>query len=414
MNITILKEIIREQKQLFVDSKPGIKRDVDIKHCLTSKQIIVISGIRRCGKSTLMRQISEKYNDFNYVNFDDERLINFSVENFDDLMTVFQQFSNSKIIFADEIQNVGSWERVVRRIHDQGYKIYLTGSNAKMLSNDLGTHLTGRYKKIELFPFSFKEFLLFNNIKTNKITTKIKSVIVNAFDQYLSDGGMPEFLKYNDVEFLSRTYEDILYRDIISRHNIKRVKDFKFLSHYLFSNFTGDFNYNKLKNSLKFKSATTVKEYISYLEKSYLGFELLKFDFSLKRQYNAEKKFFVIDNGMRNNITFNFSKNYGKLLENLVFLELKRRYEDLYFFRNNQGETDFVAVDKIKNKIDLIQVCYDINIDNRNREIKGLIEAMKTLEISIGYILTMNRFETIKIDNYKIKIIPTWRWLLYK
>ena len=169
MNITLLKEIICEQKQHFINSETGIKRDVDVAPYLKNKQIIVISGIRRCGKSTLMRQISENYNDFNYVNFDDERLIDFSVENFEDLMTVFQQLSDSKTIFADEIQNIEKWERFIRRIHNEGYKIYLTGSNARMLSKDLGTHLTGRYSKIELFPFSFKEFLGFKNIKTGEV-----------------------------------------------------------------------------------------------------------------------------------------------------------------------------------------------------------------------------------------------------
>ena len=412
MNGILLKELIIEQKEKFSKSNYGIKREVETEKYIKNKQIFVLSGVRRSGKSTLLRQLSENFDDFNYVNFDDERLINFTVEDFSDLMVVFESLSNSKVIIADEIQNIENWERFIRRIHDEGYKVLLTGSNAKMLSQELGTHLTGRYNKIELYPFSFREYLSFYNVDCKNITTNEKSVILNKFEKYLKTGGFPEYLKYNDVEFLKQTYEDILYRDIVSRYNIKKVKSFKQLSHYLFTNFTGDFNYNAIKKALNFKSATTVKDYLGYLEESYLLFEISQYDFSLKKQYFNEKKYFVIDNGMRDIVAFDFSKNLGKFLENLVFLELKRMAVKIYFLRENKKEADFITIDKINKTIEIYQVCFDFNTNNREREVKGLLQGMKKFNKEIGYILTYDQLEDIKIDDNLVKIIPVWRWLL--
>ncbi len=412
MNNILLKELIIEQKEKFKNSPLGIKREIETEKYMKNKQIFVLSGVRRSGKSTLLRQMSENFDDYNYVNFDDERLINFTVEDFSDLMVVFTSLSKSKVIIVDEIQNIEYWERFIRRIHDEGYKVLLTGSNAKMLSQELGTHLTGRYNKIELYPFSFREYLSFYNINFENITTESKSVILDKFEKYLKGGGLPEYLKYEDTDFLSQTYEDILHRDIISRYNIKKIKSFKQLSHYIFTNFTGDFNYNSIKKALGFKSATTVKDYLGYLEESYLLFELLKYDFSLKKQYSNEKKYFVIDNGMRNVVSFNFSENLGKFLENLVFLELKRKKIDIYFFRENNKETDFITIDNLNNEVNLYQVCFDLNENNRNREINGLLESMKKFNQNKGYILTYDQFEDIEISGKIIKVRPVWRWVL--
>ncbi len=414
MNLMLLKELITEQKEKFLNSDYGVKREIEIDKYISNQQIFVLSGIRRSGKSTLLRQLSEKFDDFNYVNFDDERLINFTVDNFNDLMVIFSNLSKSKVIITDKIQNVKYWERFVRRIHDEGYKVILTGSNAKMLSRELGTHLTGRYFKIELFPFSFREYLSYKEVDTSKITTAVKSVVLDHFEKYLLNGGFPEYLKYDDTDFLKQTYEDILYRDIISRYNIKKVKEFKQLSHYLFSNFTGDFNFNAIKKALNYRSATSVKTYLGYLEESYLLFELSQYDFSLKKQYFNAKKYFVIDNGMRNIVSFNFSKNLGKFLENLVFIELKRKGLDIYFLRENKRETDFITIDKVNNEINLYQVCFDLNADNREREIKGLLQGMRKFQVDSSFILTYDLLDEIKKDDKSIKVIPVWRWLLNK
>jgi len=193
---TQLEELVLDQKEAFLLRAPGISREIDLERYRGTGQIVVISGVRRCGKSTLLRQIAVLYPDFLYINFDDDRLLDFSVTDFSTLMLVFGKLSpDTRVIFIDEIQNVTGWERFVRRIHDDGYKIFLTGSNAKLLSAELGTHLTGRYAKVELFPFSFREVLHFKGITVSGLTQKKKAEILREFDLYLKGGGFPEYLK---------------------------------------------------------------------------------------------------------------------------------------------------------------------------------------------------------------------------
>ncbi|MGI6395110.1 MAG: ATP-binding protein [bacterium] len=411
MEFLKIEDVLSDQRAVFVEKSQGIKRNIDFKTALKHKRIVVISGVRRAGKSTLLRQFAQKIDDWHYANFDDERFINFTVDDFQTMMVIFHKRSLSKNIIIDEIQNVKGWERFARRIHDEGYKLFISGSNAKMLSSELGTHLTGRYYKIELFPFSFKEFINFKGLDFETVTTAVKAQVLNYFDEYLLNGGFPEYLNFNDAEFLKRAYDDILYRDIVSRYGIRNVKQFKQLSHYLFTNFTRDTNYSTLKESLNFTNTTTISNYIHYLEESYLLFEVFQFDYSLKRQQSNQKKIYVIDNGLRNSIAFRFSKEYGNHLENIIFIELKRRGCDIYFHRSKK-ECDFVIVDKGKVS-QAIQVTYSLNDANRERETKGLFEAMKELKTDNGIIITAHQDETIKIDNKRISVVSAWRWLTH-
>jgi len=410
MNTTLLEDVILDQREFFTNTLDTTVREVDLGRYKKHDQIVIISGVRRCGKSTLLKQFAALYNDFHFVNFDDERLINFTVEDFSELMVILKKRSNAKVIFIDEIQNITGWERFVRRLHDEGYKLYVTGSNSNLLSSELGTHLTGRYSKIELFPFSFREYLLFNNVKTTPITSTVKASLLMHFDLYLENGGFPELLKYNDGEFLSRTYEDIIYRDIIARYGIKAVKQFFQLSHYLFTNFTADVSYNGLKNTLNIKSSISVKNYIGYLEDSYLAFELYKYDYSLKKQHINNKKVYVIDNGVRNEVSFRFSEDSGKLLENLVYIELLRTGKTV-FMHKGKGECDFIINDR--NSItQVIQVCYDLTPTNKKREINGLVEAAKLYKLKCGMILSYNQRDEFEVDGIAIKVVPVWSWLI--
>jgi len=268
-----LEELVLTQKESFLSRNPGIPREIATIRFVKTDAIVVITGIRRCGKSTLMRQLSAQYSDFLYINFDDDRLMDFSLSDFPSLMLVFEKTSPGiKVLFIDEIQNVSGWERFIRRIHDEGYKVFLTGSNANLLSAELGTHLTGRYTKITLYPFSFRECLLFRSIDTDRITEKKKAAILAEFDRYLTGGGFPEYLKYGDTEYLKRCYDDILFRDIISRFKIREVKGFRQLAHYLFTNTANAATYNALKNTLGFKSVVSVRDYVGFLEEAYLIF----------------------------------------------------------------------------------------------------------------------------------------------
>lgn len=284
----------------------------------------------------------------------------------------------------------------------------MTGSNAKLLSSELSTHLTGRYFKIELYPFSFKEFLNYKRVDYKKKNTETKIKVLKNFDYYLKWGGFPEFVKYKDKEFVKRIYEDVLYRDLLTRFKIKEVKAFKELANYLFANFTKELSYNSLKNVLGFKAAMSVKNYVDFMEESYLIFELYKYDYSLKKQFVSDKKIYVIDNGMRNVVAFYFSKDRGKLLENLVFIELKRRDCQIYYFKDKK-ECDFIIKDKNK-IVQAIQVTFDLD-KNQEREVKGLFSAMEKFDLKNGLILTNSQEREFKKDGRVIEVRPVWKWL---
>jgi uncharacterized protein len=411
INQRYLEQIVREQAENFKEKDAETVRDIDFKKYLKTPQITVISGIRRSGKSTLLKQFSKHYPDYYYLNFDDERLVDFSVSDFQNLMVVFQKQFPSKVIFLDEIQNVEKWERFVRRIFEEGYKIFITGSNAKLLSSELATHLTGRYYKIELYPFSFKEFLRLNKVDHRQITSKKEVEILKNFDSYLEGGGFPEYVKNKNKESLKQIFEDIVYRDLLTRFKIREVKNFKLLINYLFTNFTGEISYNSLKILLEIKSATTVKNYIEFMRESYLIFELLKYDFSLKKQYVSNKKAYVIDNGVRNAIAFSFSKDSGKLLENLVFLELQRRREEIFYYKDKR-ECDFLVLKGLSVK-EAIQVVLSLdNPETEKREIEGLWEAMEKFKLKKGLILTHSESRVIKKVGRTITVKPAYQWLL--
>ncbi|MDD3292733.1 MAG: ATP-binding protein [Candidatus Pacebacteria bacterium] len=410
-NILKLEEIVNDQLKNLMSKDSGMERLIDFDKYINSKQIVILSGIRRSGKSTLLKQFSEKLsNDFYYVNFDDERLMGFKVGDFDNLLTIWKKNKQSKNIFIDEIQNIESWERFVRRVYEEGYKVFITGSNAKLLSSELSTHLTGRYFKIELYPFSFKEVLLFNKIDFLTLSSSNRIEIIKKFDEYLITGGFPEFIRYNNKEFLKRTYEDIVYKDIITRFGIREITAFRELSNFLFNNFTKKIGYQPIAKTLGIKSSISVRDYIGFLQESYLVFELFKYDYSLKKQYISDKKIYIIDNGMRNTVAFSFSEDKGRLLENLVFIELKRRGEEVYFSKGKK-ECDFLIKDRTR-ITNAIQICYSLDKENEKREVEGLIEAINQNNLKSGLILTYGEEKEITFDNINIKIMPVWKWLL--
>lgn len=408
---SLLEELIHTQKETFRAKDPGIPRAIDTAGITKTGSIVVITGIRRCGKSTLLRQISEQYEDFLYINFDDDRLMDFAVTDFPALMLVFEKTSPGvKTIFIDEIQNVSGWERFIRRIHDEGYKVFLTGSNANLLSQELGTRLTGRYTAITLYPFSFQEVLQFRAISTSRITAKSRAAILAEFDRYLAGGGFPEYLTSGDPEYLKRIYDDILYRDIVSRFGIREVKGFRQLAHYLVTNTANPATYNALKNTLGFKSVVSVRDYIGFLEQAYLIIELYRYDPSVKKQYVSDKKLYSIDTGLRNAVAFRFSDDKGRLLENLILIELLRRSKSVFFFKNPK-ECDFITEERGK-ITGAIQVCYDLTRENRDRELDGLLGAMKVHGLKEGLILTYLQEEVIAQDGYTLRVLPAWKWLI--
>ncbi|MBW6462287.1 MAG: ATP-binding protein [DPANN group archaeon] len=417
MNREELKQLLIEQNQIKA-TENIIKRDLETTICNyeQDKFILIISGIRRCGKSTLMEDIRKKYHAQSYyVNFDDERFINFNVDDFKIMHEVLiELYDEIDIFFFDEIQNINGWERFVRRLHDADKKIYITGSNASMLSRELGTHLTGRNINFTLYPFSFKEFLNFKNyqVKTDKMITGIdKSNIKRYFNEFIEKGGFPEFVKTEKVEYLKALYENILYRDIITRYNLKNEKALKEIIYFISSNIGKEVSFNNLKNMTGLTSATTIKEYIEYMENSYLTFLVPRFDISLKKQIYANKKIYLIDTALANVLGFRTSRDYGRILENVVFLELKRRNKEIYYHKRKK-ECDFVIRDGRYITM-AIQVTQNMDDENtKNREIDGLLDAMNSYDLNEGLILTEDEEKEIKINTKTITIKPIWKWLL--
>ena len=413
MQHNILERVVFDQLANFKAKDPGVPRDVDFDKAIKSKQIQIVTGIRRCGKSTLLKQLSEKLDSFYYLNFDDERLLKFSVEDFDSLLILWKKLYKSKTIILDEIQNVKNWERFIRRIYDEDYKIILTGSNAKLLSGDLSTHLTGRHIKLELYPFSFSEYLRFKNFDSDKWkTTDRLAKLLRLTDEYVENGGFPEYVIFGDVDYLKRIFEDILYKDLIVRFKIREIKSFRELANFLFTNFTSEISYNSLQRALNFKSVVSVKNYIGHLQESYLLHELYKYDYSLKKQIVYNKKIYSVDNGLRNQVSFRFSEDSGKLLENTVFLQLKRSGKEVYYYKNKR-ECDFLIKQKTK-IVEAIQVTDVLSAANRERELNGLIAAMESFNLKKGLIITRNQEEKFRSQGKEIRVLPIYKWLLSK
>ena len=415
----VLREIvIQQKKEAFDQQGETIERVItsEISGWFRDNRVIVLTGIRRSGKSTILRQIMGNKTGCCYVNFENERIVDFKAQDFEQLNEVLiEVYNNPRIYFFDEIQNIEKFEAFVRRLQDQGKKIVITGSNATLLSKELGTKLTGRYKAFEVYPFSFLEFLRFNKITLEKNWSYLpekKVMVIKLFDKYMSLGGFPEYLKNNDREYIRTVYENIIYRDIVARYSIKRQKILKELVNILVTNISSPFTYNSLKKDLGLSNSITVKEYISYLNNSYLFFELNRFDYSVKKQLNSPKKIYIIDPAFHQTMGFNFSDNKGKILENLVFIELKRDKKDVYYFTKN-AECDFVVKDGAK-ITEAIQVCYSLDSKNREREITGLLEAMVDLNLTKGLILTKEQEEEIKVGKKTINVVPICKWLLDK
>ncbi|MHA1369200.1 MAG: ATP-binding protein [Promethearchaeota archaeon] len=416
MDVKILKEVILEQEKSFESKDDYVSREIlaKLEDYIKLPHVIVISGLRRCGKSTLLKQIKETYYKDNivyYINFEDERLLNFKASNFNTIYECFLElFGESKIFFIDEIQNINGWESFVRRFYENGFKFVITGSNASLLSRELGTKLTGRHVNIVLYPFSFREFLAFKKYKVpERLLTTDRARIKRYLDEYMDVGGLPEYLLYKNIDILRLLYTDVLYRDVMVRHNITDESTIRELAYYFLSNPGAEISYNKLKVAFRLGSANTVKKYTDYMQDAYLSFAVYKHDYSMKRQIYSNKKIYIVDTGFIQQLAFKAPEFTGKVLENLIFIELKRRGEEVYYYKN-KGECDFLIV-KRNVVIQAIQVTTAL-AETKKREFKGLLEAIKTYNLDGGLIITKdNEFEKI-IEGKKIVVKPAWKWLL--
>ncbi|MBU1930845.1 ATP-binding protein [Candidatus Micrarchaeota archaeon] len=394
--------IVAQRKELTLDEKTVLREDLVFVKPTTSFAVTIL-GIRRCGKSTLLKQLLKQEKNFYYLNLEDIRLEGFELSDFKKSNEIFKgKYGKRGVYFFDEIQTVPKWEKFVRSLVDKKEKIVLTGSNASLLSREFGTLLTGRHLNHELFPFSYKEFLKYYNLKPS----------VNSFVEYFSAGGFPEYLEKKQNYVLQELLRDVIMRDVAVRFGIRNSDLLKKLAIYLISNVGKEFSFNSLKKMFSVASVQTVIDYISFFEDSYLLFTTSKFSYSYKEQQTNPKKVYSIDNGLSAANSISFSKDRGRMLENQVFLYLRRKYREIFYFKE-EGECDFVF--KEKGKITgAIQVCYSLNEDNMKREVSGLLEALKKFGLKEGLILTFDQEDKLQEENKSIIIKPVWKWLLEK
>lgn len=414
-----IKQILVDQRAAILNKHFGIERNIlaEIKEKIKLPHVIVLTGLRRVGKSTLLRQIIKEYyadTNFYYINFEDERLFNFKADNFNVLYeTLVELFGENKNFFIDEIQNINHFENFVRRFYDAGFKFIITGSNANLLSKELGTKLTGRYIDLIVNPFSFNEYLNinreFNYTKEMLYKTEERAKLKKLFGKYLISGGMPEFLIYKDPEILSRIYEDIVIKDIAVRYKVENLYEMRELYQYLITNFANRFSFNGLKQIVGLGSITTIKNYILFLTETFFISLVNKFDFSLKKQIVNEKKVYVADNGFIPVLSVNLNKDKGWLLENFVFNILKKSNRIFYF--SGKNECDFV-IQNDKKITNVIQVTNELSDNNKQRELQGLLEAMEYFNLKNGLILTSDQETNISLDKKNIMVKPVWKWIL--
>lgn len=422
MDRGVLKQIIMDQRG-YRSPKNFYRRTVTetIERFADDPNIIVLSGIRRSGKSTIQRMLQSellKVNDHAdyYFNFDDERLVQFQVSDFQTLLEVFiELFQDQPRFYFDEIQNVDGWERFVRRLYEQGKKIYITGSNARLLSKELGTHLTGRHIQLEVFPLSFFEIVRHHYpeaLSKKALSTIDIGMLLHHFSNYLENGGIPEYVEFKKTEYLKDLLEGILYRDIIVRYNIQDAKALRETVYYLASNIGKEFSYTNLAKTVGVSSPHTIGNYCAYLEQCYLCFFICRYSHSLQKQIQSNKKCYMIDSALIRTTGFRVSEDRGRFLENVVFLHLRMQRKEIYFHKDKK-ECDFV-VREGNRIVQAIQVTTTLsNPEVRKREIEGLIEAMRVYDLQEGIILTENDNDTIEMDGLRISVIPIWKWLLY-
>jgi predicted AAA+ superfamily ATPase len=394
-----IKQIAELQKERVVSNSTGLVRTELTDITLQDFFVTIISGIRRCGNSTLLAQILQKNADnVFFLNFDDPRLFDFERNDFERLDRIIAE-SGCQNIFFDEIQIIPEWERYIRQKLDENFRVVVTGSNASLLSRELGTKLTGRNLQKELFPFSFAEFCLFTQ----------KTPSEHTANDYLRFGGFPEYVAVRNEEILQRLLSDILTRDIAVRYGIRDFRTLQRLTLFLLSNVGKLISGNKLKKQFEVGATSTILEYLSHLETSYLLFFVPKFSYSIKKQDINPRKVYAVDTGLVNANSLSFTEDIGQKFENLVYLHLRRRFSEIFYF-SEKNECDFAVFEKGK-IINCVQACYELNNDNLNREINGLTEALDFFNVQEGTIVTRNQKDTVRKNGKTLHVVPAWEFL---
>jgi len=425
-----IKEIM-EQQHTLRKGENLLPREMQLP--INSGKICVVSGVRRCGKTALLKFTRNQLVDQGvplintvFLSFDDERMM-LQVEELDFILQAYRELYpendlSTCYFFFDEIQNIEHWEKFVRRVYDtETQHIFISGSNSKLLGSEIATSLRGRTLLHELYPLDFSEYLRFTNVKHEHKSAEQKALLLHAFSSFLKNGGFPETVGRTEdqrYQILSDYYQVLLFRDIVERYQVTRIHALKYFIQKLMSNLTKPFSLNKIYNELKSQgikiSKDTLYETLEYVEAVYLGLRIYKFDYSVVNREMGDKKMYAIDNGMLNAISYQFSDNWGSLLENAVAVYLKKTYGNQVFYYKQKSECDFIVFDRDQ-PILALQVSYSIReSDTRKRELKGLLEAMDYFQLTKGYIITMDQEEQFTHGEKDIEVLAAYKWMLGK
>ena len=416
-------QVIAEQKEyikeLHIEKLVSRKEENLFEFDSSLAQVVI--GVRRSGKSTICHKVLlEKNIEYAYVNFDDDRMSDVKTEDLNTVLSCIYQVYGSDIqyLFIDEIQNVDGWYLFVNRLLRTNVRVFVTGSNAKLLSGELATHLTGRYNEIHLYPFSFSEYCDYHKIDTQSITTKADAERKRAFVEYVNDGGFPEIQSLrNKRVYIQSLIEAILTKDIQKRFKIRNVDTLRKTTYHLINNICQEINYDEISKLLGVTD-NTVRKYVDYLRQAFLIQSLTKYSYKSKeRKRNA--KAYIIDPGLQNNRDNAFaSENIGWRLENVVYIELLRRcsnnFLDIYYYKANarSKEVDFVVCNQNKT-VELIQVAYDIdNVKTYNREVSSLINASTLLNCDKLSLIAFTNTRDVELKGKLIHIVSATEWLL--
>lgn len=421
MILTEIEKVLLEQQDELgaLSNEVLIHRPEENLINLKSKLAQVVIGVRRSGKSTLCFNALRRAGvHFAYVNFDDERLESLKTEDLDNvLQTLYKVYGKFDYLFLDEIQNIDGWPLFVNRLLRQGLHILLTGSNAKLLSTELASHLTGRHHKIELFPFSFRDWCIMKEVDYSRLTTKNRGLLSKAYEEYFHQGGFPELMSgaENPKEYIGTLIDSIITQDIKRRYNIRHVDALKRLAHHVLNETPTIIVKDSLQEVIGIKSERTLGNYLLYLNQTYLVSTINKYSPKSKERTRAEKAY-AIDVAFMDKRENAFSgENLGWRLETIVYLELLRRKagtdNDIYYFQGRSAEADFVVCDGNKT-LAVYQVSYDISKETtRKREVKGCIAGAKATKCNNLFLITDHESGTIEEGGYTIQVIPVWEWL---
>ncbi len=404
----------------FPDSLAGFQREVDLLSYLKMREIKILEGARRVGKSTLLyqviREVLKTSKEVLYINFDDEVLKGYSLS---EVYHAYLQKGAVQYLFIDEIQGCKEWTSFLKKLYDtkEVKQIWISGSNSSLIKREYSSLLTGRNLSIKVHSLSFREFLDFHKVHYSSYgySKKEEAHIQKLFQQYVKFGAFPELAlqEVNQKELLINYFEDFLYKDIVARFNVNSLK-LRELCLFLASNVGKPLSYRNVAEMLSFNYDTVI-DYLSYLKDVFLFREVYAFDFSAKRTVIRDKKIYAIDTGLARAVSFEFSENIGRMLENVVFNELVRRGHEVYFSKGKK-ECDFIIKEGLK-VTEAIQVCASLDKgETKDREMAGLLEAMTQYKLQVGIILTEDEEGEEKVETLegivRVVIKPLWKWLL--